>query len=53
MEKNYKRYNILRTFRKFELDLFGKCWLGWDPYKGVETIKSDLSNYLVSKNFLA
>ena len=50
MEKNYKRYAIYYVpSENSELDLFGKCWLGWDPYKGVETTKSDLSKLPSSK----
>tara|TARA_A100000164_G_scaffold283879_1_gene256514 strand:+ start:1076 stop:1783 length:708 start_codon:yes stop_codon:yes gene_type:complete len=52
MEKNYKRYAIYYVpTENPELDLFGKCWLGWDPYKGVETTKSDLSKLPSFKKF--
>jgi hypothetical protein len=52
MEKNYKRYAIYYVpSENSELDLFGKCWLGWDPYKGVETTKSDLSKLPSFKKF--
>ena len=52
MEKNYKRYAIYYApIENPELDLFGKCWLGWDPYKGVETTKSDLSKLPSFKKF--
>ena len=41
MEENYKRYAIYYApIENCELDVFGKCWLGWDPYKGVEITKS-------------
>ena len=52
MEKNYKRYAIYYVpSENSELDLFGKCWLGWDPYKGEETTKSDLSKLPSFKKF--
>ena len=52
MEKNYKRYAIYYApIENPELDLFGKCWLGWDPYKGEETTKSDLSKLPSFKKF--
>ncbi len=52
MEKNYKRYAIYYApSENSELDLFGKCLLGWDPYKGVETTKSDLSKLPSFKKF--
>ena len=52
MGKNYKRYAIYYVpSENSELDLFGKCWLGWDPYKGVETTKSDLSKLPSFKKF--
>ena len=52
MEKNYKRYAIYYApIENPELDLFGKCWLGWDPYKGEETTKSDLSKLTSFKKF--
>ena len=45
MEEYYKRYAIYYApLENSELDVFGKCWLGWDPYKGLETTKSDLSS---------
>ena len=41
MEENYKRYAIYYApIENCELDVFGKCWLGWDPYKGEEITKS-------------
>jgi len=44
MEQNYERYAIYYApLENSELDIFGKCWLGWDPYKGSQTNKSDFS----------
>ena len=44
MEQNYERYAIYYApLENSELDIFGKCWLGWDPYKGSQTTKSDFS----------
>ena len=40
MEESFKRYAIYYApIENCELDVFGKCLLGWDPYKGEEITK--------------
>ena len=53
MEEIYKRFAIYYApDENSELDVFGRCWLGWDPFLGKEISKKYRKNFLNFDNFV-